>query len=64
VWLAVSDDPAATVTGKYFYHMRERKPKSATHDVELQEALLQACKRLSGVELASPLTEAHRAAGN
>ena len=26
VWLAVSDDPAARVTGKYFYHMRPRTP--------------------------------------
>ncbi len=28
VWLAVSDDPAAMVTGEYFYHMRPRTPKS------------------------------------
>ena len=51
VWLAVSDDPAAMVTGKYFYHMRLREPHTAAHDTELQEALLDACKRLSGVDL-------------
>ena len=51
VWLAVSDDPAAMVTGGYFYHMQPRAPKPATRNVELQEALLAACKRLSGVEL-------------
>jgi NAD(P)-dependent dehydrogenase (short-subunit alcohol dehydrogenase family) len=51
VWLAVSDDPAAMVTGKYFYHMRLREPHRASHNPELQEALLEACKRLSGVEL-------------
>jgi len=51
VWLAVSDDPAAIVTGEYFYHMRPRTPKPATRNVELQEALLAECKRLSGVEL-------------
>ena len=51
VWLAVSDDPAAKVTGQYFYHMRLRTPKPATRDVERQEVLLAACKRLSGVEL-------------
>jgi len=51
VWLAVSDDPAAMVTGEYFYHMRLRAPKPATRNVELQEALIAECKRLSGVEL-------------
>jgi len=51
VWLAASDDPAATVTGQYFYHMRPRKPRPVTRDTRLQEALLDACKRLSGVEL-------------
>jgi hypothetical protein len=51
VWLAVSDDPAAMVTGEYFYHMRPRTPIPATHDIAKQEALLAACKRLSGVEL-------------
>src|SRR6202167_684681 len=30
VWLAVSDDPAATVTEEYFYHMRTRKPNPST----------------------------------
>ncbi|MGC1224736.1 MAG: short-chain dehydrogenase, partial [Candidatus Sulfotelmatobacter sp.] len=51
VWLAVSDDPAATVTGGYFYHMRPRKPNPATRDVERQEELIDACQRFSGVEL-------------
>jgi NAD(P)-dependent dehydrogenase (short-subunit alcohol dehydrogenase family) len=51
VWLAASDDPAATVTGQYFYHMRPRKPRPVTRDTRVQEALLDACKRLSGVEL-------------
>src|SRR3954451_7305269 len=51
VWLAVSDEPAATVTGRYFYHMQLRKPHPATHKPELQDALLEACKRLSGVSL-------------
>jgi NAD(P)-dependent dehydrogenase (short-subunit alcohol dehydrogenase family) len=51
VWLAVSDDPAATVTGEYFYHMRLRTPKPATRDVERQEQLLEACKGFSGVDI-------------
>jgi hypothetical protein len=31
--------------------MRLREPHRAAHNTELQEALLEACKRLSGVEL-------------
>jgi NAD(P)-dependent dehydrogenase (short-subunit alcohol dehydrogenase family) len=51
VWLAVSDDPAATVTGQYFFHMRLRKAKPAARDTERQEQLIEACKRFSGVDL-------------
>jgi NAD(P)-dependent dehydrogenase (short-subunit alcohol dehydrogenase family) len=49
VWLAVSDDKAATVTGEYFYHMRLRAPVLATREVELQEKLLEVCRGFSGV---------------
>jgi NAD(P)-dependent dehydrogenase (short-subunit alcohol dehydrogenase family) len=51
VWLAVSDDPAATVTGHYFYHQRPRQvhPAAASHAV--QDHLLASCAELSGVEL-------------
>jgi NAD(P)-dependent dehydrogenase (short-subunit alcohol dehydrogenase family) len=55
VWLAASDDPAAMVTGKYFYHMRLREPHRTAHNTDLQESLLDACKRLSGVELLASL---------
>jgi NAD(P)-dependent dehydrogenase (short-subunit alcohol dehydrogenase family) len=51
VWLAVSQDPAATVSGKYFFHMRQRTPNPAAHDAGRQHALLEACKRLSGIEM-------------
>jgi NAD(P)-dependent dehydrogenase (short-subunit alcohol dehydrogenase family) len=51
VWLAVSEDPAATATGEYFYHKQLRKPNSASRDVERQEKLLEACKSFSGVDL-------------
>lgn len=51
VWLAVSDDLAAKVTGQYFYHRKLRPPHPATHDTERQEMLLTACQRLSGVDL-------------
>jgi NAD(P)-dependent dehydrogenase (short-subunit alcohol dehydrogenase family) len=51
VWLAVSNDKAATVTGEYFYHMRLRAPVPATREVELQEKLIEACRGFSGVSL-------------
>src|SRR5271163_438111 len=51
VWLATSDDPAATVTGRYFYHQREAETNPAASGVEVQEGLLEACARLAGVTL-------------
>jgi len=51
VWLAVSDDAAARVTGEYFFHMKLRKPNAATRDVDKQEKLLAACREVSGIEL-------------
>lgn len=51
VWLAVSDDAAAKVTGEYFYHMRKRSPKAATREPERQEMLLEACAQFSGIAM-------------
>jgi NAD(P)-dependent dehydrogenase (short-subunit alcohol dehydrogenase family) len=51
VWLAVSNDPKATVSGKYFYHMELRSPHPLTNNIQLQDRLLQACERFSGVTL-------------
>jgi NAD(P)-dependent dehydrogenase (short-subunit alcohol dehydrogenase family) len=51
VWLAVSEDAAAKVTGEYFYHMKQRAPLSTTRDTDRQEKLLEACRKFSGVEL-------------
>jgi len=51
VWLAVSDDPRAAETGELFYHQREQEPHPAARDVEVQEQLLSACERLTGVAL-------------
>ena len=53
VWLVTSDDPAATVTGEYFYHMQLRTPNPASRDMERQEQLLDACKQFSGVDLST-----------
>jgi len=51
VWLAVSEEPAAKVTGKYFYHLKMRAPHPATQDENIQERLLAACKNVSGLTL-------------
>jgi NAD(P)-dependent dehydrogenase (short-subunit alcohol dehydrogenase family) len=50
-WLAVSDDPAARVTGQYFYHQQLRQVHPAARRSELQDALLDYCGRLSGTPL-------------
>ena len=50
-WLAVSDDPAATGTGGYFYHQRPRDTHPAARDVRVQEELLGYCAELTGTEL-------------
>ena len=50
-WLAVSDDPAAQVSGGYFYHRAQRSADPAASDTAVQDALLAECARLTGVEL-------------
>jgi NAD(P)-dependent dehydrogenase (short-subunit alcohol dehydrogenase family) len=51
VWLATSADPAATVTGRYFYHQRAREPLAATKRTGLQDQLLEYCAGLTGTPL-------------
>ncbi len=50
-WLAVSDDPAATVTGGYFFHQQPREVHPAVRSVEFQEELLDRCAQLTGAPL-------------
>jgi NAD(P)-dependent dehydrogenase (short-subunit alcohol dehydrogenase family) len=54
VWLAVSDDPAAKVTGHYFYHQQPRDVHPAARSVELQDGLCDRCAELTGVVLPNP----------
>jgi NAD(P)-dependent dehydrogenase (short-subunit alcohol dehydrogenase family) len=51
VWLAVGDEPAATVSGRYFHHQRPREPHPAVVDPAAQDRLLMALERCSGVAL-------------
>ena len=51
VWLATSDEPAATGSGGYFFHQRPRQPSGVVHDSKRQDRLIAECERLSGVAL-------------
>jgi NAD(P)-dependent dehydrogenase (short-subunit alcohol dehydrogenase family) len=51
VWLATSDEPAATVTGRYFKRRQDLRANPAASDRRVQDGLLRACADLSGVEL-------------
>jgi NAD(P)-dependent dehydrogenase (short-subunit alcohol dehydrogenase family) len=51
VWLAVSDDPHATVSGEYFFHRQRQLPNAIARDTNLQDRLLEACAELAGVPL-------------
>jgi NAD(P)-dependent dehydrogenase (short-subunit alcohol dehydrogenase family) len=51
VWLAASEDPAARVSGGYFFHRKPRNPNPAARDENLQEKLLHACAEFSGVPM-------------
>jgi NAD(P)-dependent dehydrogenase (short-subunit alcohol dehydrogenase family) len=51
IWLATSDDPAARVSGRYFYGRRARPAAAAASRVELQDQLLEYCASLTGVTL-------------
>ena len=57
VWLAVSEDPGAKVSGRYFHHMRTRAAHRAASDVNVQDAFLATCEQLTGVRLAPPVTK-------
>lgn len=50
VWLASSDDAAAKVTGQYFHHQRIVENNPQADDVALQDALIEVCGKISGVQ--------------
>ncbi|HSB94474.1 MAG TPA: SDR family NAD(P)-dependent oxidoreductase [Flavitalea sp.] len=51
VWLAASDDEKVKVSGRYFFHQKERPYNAEADDVALQEKFLKLCGRLTGVDL-------------
>lgn len=48
VWLATSDDPAATVSGVFFHERRPVRLNEAAYDPALHDALMQRCAELVG----------------
>ena len=48
VWLAVSNDEKAKVSGRYFHHQKEHRHNPEADDVQLQERFLSLCKEITG----------------
>lgn len=53
VWLAVSNDVSAIISGQYFHHKKAVRYLNAADDVDVQEKYLSFCEKVSGVSLDS-----------
>ncbi len=53
VWLAISEDPGAKVSGRYFYRKRTQPAHASASDLTVQDAFLAAGEQLTGVRLPS-----------
>lgn len=49
VWLAVSNDEKAKVTGKCFHHQKESNYNPEAGDVMLQDRFLAVCQKITGI---------------
>lgn len=50
-WLATSDDPAAKISGGFWFHRKQQKPAAAALDVAFQDRLITRLTELTGVAL-------------
>jgi NAD(P)-dependent dehydrogenase (short-subunit alcohol dehydrogenase family) len=50
-WLAVSEEPAALVSGRYWHNMRQEQPAGEAMDEDFQERLIARLGELTGVAL-------------
>ena len=50
-WLAVSDEPAALVSGRYWHHLRQERPASEASDPKFQDRLIAELGELTEVAL-------------
>jgi len=51
VWLAVSNDERAKISGRYFHHQKETRYNPEADDVRLQERFLSLCAEITGASL-------------
>jgi NAD(P)-dependent dehydrogenase (short-subunit alcohol dehydrogenase family) len=51
VWLAVSNDEKAKVSGRYFHHRKESRHNPEADDALLQERWLSLCEEITGASL-------------
>jgi NAD(P)-dependent dehydrogenase (short-subunit alcohol dehydrogenase family) len=49
VWLAVSNDPEATVSGHYFHHKKKATYLPAAKETAVQEKFLALCEKITGI---------------
>lgn len=49
-WLAISEENSAKVSGRYFYHQREKDFLAIVSDEESQDRFFKACEDISGVK--------------
>jgi NAD(P)-dependent dehydrogenase (short-subunit alcohol dehydrogenase family) len=54
VWLASADEPAAQVSGRFFYHRKPQRYLKAADDPALQDKFMLFCEKLTGVRLPPP----------
>ncbi|SMO65278.1 SDR family NAD(P)-dependent oxidoreductase [Gracilimonas mengyeensis] len=50
VWLSVSEEEKALVSGRYFYHKNQADYNTKADDTDLQDKLISICEELTGVE--------------
>lgn len=53
VWLCVSNDEKAKVSGRYFYHQKETRYNPEADNVLLQEQFVSLCEEITGVSFPS-----------
>jgi NAD(P)-dependent dehydrogenase (short-subunit alcohol dehydrogenase family) len=49
VWLAVSNDEKAKVSGRYFFHKKEMPSNAETDNISLQNRFLNLCSEITGI---------------
>ena len=49
-WLAVSNNDEAKVSGRYFYHKKQKRHVPEAANVHIQEKFLELCEQITGVQ--------------